>query len=179
MSTKSGEVLFCGMTDWKNVGRKAKPGMAGDPSQFPNIFVPTRVGALAGVAVTAVCGGSAASHCMVIAEDGRVFTWGRNETGQLGHGDTEDRAAPTEVKALEGIKVVGGSCGKPIDLMDTKQICSRSSTRVLFWVSDLQAKDTPSCSLRKVTPGPGAATSTGSWAWAASPRPSPRRTTTA
>ena len=120
MSSKTGEVLFCGMTDWKNVGRKAKPGMAGDPSQFPNIFVPTRVGALAGVAVTAVCGGSAASHCMVIAEDGRVFTWGRNETGQLGHGDTDDRAAPTEVKALEGIKVVGGSCGKPIDLMDTK-----------------------------------------------------------
>ena len=113
-ATKSGEVLFCGMTDWKNVGRKAKPGMAGDPSQFPNIFVPTRVGALAGVAVVAVCGGSAATHCMVIAEDGRVFTWGRNETGQLGHGDTEDRAAPTEVKALEGIKVVGGTCGKPI-----------------------------------------------------------------
>ena len=45
---KTGEVLFCGMTDWKNVGRKAKPGTAGDPSTFPNIFVPTRVGGLSG-----------------------------------------------------------------------------------------------------------------------------------
>ena len=113
-ATKSGEVLFCGMTDWKNVGRKAKPGQAGDPSEFPNIFVPTRVGALAGVSIAAVCGGSAAAHCVVVAEDGRVFTWGRNETGQLGHGDTADRAAPTEVKALQGIKVVGGSCGKSV-----------------------------------------------------------------
>jgi alpha-tubulin suppressor-like RCC1 family protein len=34
----------------------------------------------------AVCGGSASAHCMAIAEDGRVFTWGRNENGQLGHG---------------------------------------------------------------------------------------------
>ena len=120
MSSKTGEVLFCGMTDWKNVGRKVKPGMAGDPAQFPNIFVPTRVGPLVDVNIVAVCGGSAAAHCMVIAEDGRVFTWGRNETGQLGHGDTNDRAAPTEVKTLQGIKVVGGSCGKSVDRVHSR-----------------------------------------------------------
>ena len=65
------------------------------------------------MAVAAVCGGSAAAHCVAIAEDGRVFTWGRNENGQLGHGDKDDRAAPTEVKGLpEGVRVVGGSCGE-------------------------------------------------------------------
>ena len=129
-ATKSGEVLFCGMTDWKNVGRKAKPGQAGDPSEFPNIFVPTRVGALAGVPIAAVCGGSAAAHCVVVAEDGRVFTWGRNETGQLGHGDTADRAAPTEVKALQGIKVVGGSCGKYVG--PVVAICTRRSKEAKY-----------------------------------------------
>ena len=68
---------------------------------------------LSDVAVAAVCGGSAAAHCVAIAEDGRVFTWGRNENGQLGHGDKDDRAAPTEVKGLpEGVRVVGGSCGE-------------------------------------------------------------------
>lgn len=67
---------------------------------------------MVGVPIAQVCGGSASAHCMAIAEDGRVFTWGRNETGQLGHGDLGNRSAPTVVKALEGVKVVSGSCGK-------------------------------------------------------------------
>jgi len=73
---------------------------------------PSRISTLAGVPISAVCGGSAAAHCMAIAEDGRVFTWGRNETGQLGHGDLNNRATPTVVEALADHRVVAGSCGK-------------------------------------------------------------------
>ena len=73
---------------------------------------PSRISTLAGVPISAVCGGSAAAHCMAIAEDGRVFTWGRNETGQLGHGDLNNRATPTVIEALADHRVVAGSCGK-------------------------------------------------------------------
>jgi alpha-tubulin suppressor-like RCC1 family protein len=105
---KEGEVLFCGMTDWKMIGR----GKTDNEDQYPNIIEPTRIATLKGISIAKVCGGSATSMCMVIATDGRVFTWGRNETGQLGLGDVDNRSAPTEVKALAGIKVVDGACGK-------------------------------------------------------------------
>jgi len=105
---KEGEILFCGMTDWKMIGR----GKTDNEDQYPNIIEPTRIATLKGISIAKVCGGSATSMCMVIATDGRVFTWGRNETGQLGLGDVDNRSAPTEVKALAGIKVVDGACGK-------------------------------------------------------------------
>lgn len=83
-----------------------------DEEKHPNILEPTRISTLVGVPIAQVCGGSASAHCMAIAEDGRVFTWGRNECGQLGVGDLGQRNAPTLVKALEGTKVVSGSCGR-------------------------------------------------------------------
>ena len=91
---EAGEVLFCGMTDWKQVGR----GKTDDEDTFPNILEPTRIATLKGVSIAKVCGGSAATHCMAIAADGRVFTWGRNETGQLGLGDRDERRRPTAVE---------------------------------------------------------------------------------
>merc|ERR1719446_1086414 len=33
-------------------------------------------------------------HAMALSEGGRVFAWGKNEFGQLGTGDEENRALP-------------------------------------------------------------------------------------
>mmetsp|Transcript_23263 Transcript_23263/g.51058 ORF Transcript_23263/g.51058 Transcript_23263/m.51058 type:complete len:552 (+) Transcript_23263:206-1861(+) len=33
-------------------------------------------------------------HCMALTEGGRLFTWGKNDFGQLGTGDEENRALP-------------------------------------------------------------------------------------
>ena len=41
-------------------------------------------------------------HTAVCTEDGRVYTFGYGEYGQLGHGDKTSRASPSLVKALEG-----------------------------------------------------------------------------
>lgn len=41
-----------------------------------------------------VAGGS---HSLAVAEDGSLWSWGRNDHGQLGQGDMADRAAPTQV----------------------------------------------------------------------------------
>ena len=50
---------------------------------------------------------------MAIAEDGLTCSPGAtNETGQLGHGDLNNRATPTVVEALADHRVVAGSCGK-------------------------------------------------------------------
>ena len=39
-------------------------------------------------------------------DDGFVYSWGRNNDGQLGHGDTEDRNSPTLIDGLSKIKKI-------------------------------------------------------------------------
>lgn len=47
-------------------------------------------------------------HCIVGDMEGRVYTWGRNEKGQLGHGDLVQRNTPTIVQAFAGKHAVAG-----------------------------------------------------------------------
>ena len=45
-------------------------------------------------------------HSMALKEDGTVWAWGWNESGQLGDGTTENRPAPVQVKGLRGAKAI-------------------------------------------------------------------------
>ena len=55
-----------------------------------------------------VCGGSFTAG---LTKDGKVFTWGINYCGQLGHNDTKNRITPTKVDALEPYVIVQIACG--------------------------------------------------------------------
>jgi alpha-tubulin suppressor-like RCC1 family protein len=76
---------------------------------------PARVradGALAGVTFAKL---SAAWHSLALSDDGRVFAWGTNGTGQLGTGDVVARLLPVEVTssgALAGKTITGISSGQ-------------------------------------------------------------------
>eukprot|EP00884_Botryococcus_braunii_P006899 jgi/Botrbrau1/1620/Bobra.0185s0035.1 len=59
-----------------------------------------------------VASGPAACHCLAGDINGVLYTWGRNEKGQLGHGDLVTRNNPAIVKGLTGKMVVQGSGGK-------------------------------------------------------------------
>ena len=53
-------------------------------------------------------------HTAALTKEGKVFTWGLNYYGQLGHGDELERNVPTKVEHLlrDGeIKIVKISCG--------------------------------------------------------------------
>ena len=67
--------------------------------------IPSPVTALSGISVRHVACGD--SHCLVVASDGKLFSFGRNQNGQLGLGDTEDRLKPSLVETLweDGILV--------------------------------------------------------------------------
>jgi hypothetical protein len=52
--------------------------------------VPTPVAGMAGVAVRSVAAGH--EHSLALSCDGRVFSWGQNSCGQLGHGNKLTRA---------------------------------------------------------------------------------------
>jgi hypothetical protein len=72
----------------------------GDPDATCSDVTP--VAAMAGVAVRSVAAGS--RYSLALSWDGRVYSWGHNNHGQLGHGDTQNRPAPVLVEGLEGVR---------------------------------------------------------------------------
>jgi alpha-tubulin suppressor-like RCC1 family protein len=60
-----------------------------------NYSLPSPVEALVKIHVSMVaCGWQ---HTMALSSQGRVFSWGYGEDGQLGHGDTNDYLTPREI----------------------------------------------------------------------------------
>jgi len=55
-------------------------------------------------------------HTVLLSDDGRIWTFGLNDYGQLGLGDRKYRNVPTEIQRglnglLEDVKIIGVSCG--------------------------------------------------------------------
>lgn len=74
--TDDGEVLACGSCDFGLLGT----GNAVDAK------TPVTIEALSEEEVTAVAAGR--DHSVVLTKNGRVLTWGKASSGQLGHGDS-------------------------------------------------------------------------------------------
>lgn len=102
---KAGELLFCGATCWDIIGRKKGPVEG-------NMVSPTRLRPLVGVNIRFVASGCTSCHCVALDVEGRCYTWGRNEKGQLGHGDLIQRDRPTIVSDLSKYNVVKAGAGK-------------------------------------------------------------------
>ncbi|CAM9710095.1 unnamed protein product, partial [Ectocarpus fasciculatus] len=78
-------VLFIGGTDWTALGRRPTEGDVLCPKRL--LSFPKKI--------KSVASGPTACHSVCIDVQGGVYTWGRNEFGGLGHGDTAPRAHPT------------------------------------------------------------------------------------
>ncbi|KAJ6821811.1 putative protein RCC2 isoform X1 [Iris pallida] len=100
----SGELLYCGTTTW-DVGSKTASAGA-------NLISPTRLRSLVGVDIRFVAAGCSSCHCVALDVEGHCYTWGKNEKGQLGHGDTLPRKMPTVVSALSEYKIIKAGAGR-------------------------------------------------------------------
>lgn len=49
-------------------------------------------------------------HSIAVDEEGRTWTWGRNDAGMLGTGDTLNASEPVLVEGLRDIEEIGGGC---------------------------------------------------------------------
>ncbi len=67
---------------------------------------PGGVGYLTGV--TAITGGSFASHSLALKRDGTVLAWGWNFAGELGDGTTSPSNTPLQVLGPGGVGYLGG-----------------------------------------------------------------------
>ena len=70
------------------------------------VFTPTLVESLAGLPLAGICCGG--NHTVAVTRSGAVFAWGSNSHGQLGLGDTTDRAWPGQVSTLRSLRVLPG-----------------------------------------------------------------------
>lgn len=72
--------------------------------------VPRGIRALEGRRVTFVS--CSYHHTVVACQELEVFSFGRNDFGQLGHGDSIDRKTPELIAALSGEVVISVACGQ-------------------------------------------------------------------
>jgi alpha-tubulin suppressor-like RCC1 family protein len=63
-------------------------------------------------------------HNLILTAEGKVWSWGWNQDGQLGIGSTEHSAVPRQVPGLTGVKIVDVAAGSDHSLLLT---CKSSS----------------------------------------------------
>ncbi|CAH1774062.1 unnamed protein product [Owenia fusiformis] len=110
-SKVTGEVLFSGASNWDMVGRSKLPKDAKNGGG-PNLWAPHRIASLTGVKVRSIITGCLACHNLIITAEGKVYSWGRNDKGQLGHGDTKRRDIPTIIESLKDENIISAAVGK-------------------------------------------------------------------
>ncbi|NXE74547.1 HERC5 ligase, partial [Cochlearius cochlearius] len=84
-------------------------GQLGVGSQTTLIPTLELVERLKGVSLAQIAAGGA--HSAAVSLSGAVYSWGKNDFGQLGLGDTKNRDCPSYVGALEHWKTVFIACG--------------------------------------------------------------------
>uniref|UniRef100_A0A7N9DAD0 HECT and RLD domain containing E3 ubiquitin protein ligase 5 n=1 Tax=Macaca fascicularis TaxID=9541 RepID=A0A7N9DAD0_MACFA len=84
-------------------------GQLGVGRKFPSTTTPQIVEHLAGVPLAQISAGEA--HSMALSMSGNIYSWGKNEFGQLGLGHTESKDSPSLIEALDNQKVEVLACG--------------------------------------------------------------------
>ncbi|KAL1116740.1 hypothetical protein AAG570_005212 [Ranatra chinensis] len=113
-----GRFLMCGAANWDLYNRKTAPKGCKNTA-VKNIYTPHRFAPLDQIRVRVVASGCNAAHSVVITEDFKVYTLGRNEKGQLGTGDCETRTQPYLLESIKDHNVVNASCGRNHTLLLT------------------------------------------------------------
>ncbi|KAK1340438.1 hypothetical protein QTO34_019008 [Cnephaeus nilssonii] len=131
-----GQLLIFGATNWDLIGRKEVPKQqAAYRNLGQNLWGPHRYGCLSGVRVRTVVSGSCAAHSLLITTEGKLWSWGRNEKGQLGHGDTKRVEAPRLIEGLSHEAIVSAACGRnhTLALTETGSVFAFGENKMGSW----------------------------------------------
>lgn len=106
VSPKGGQLLLFGCVNWDTAGgRKEKAGGRQRPNLFsPHLFTDKKI--------RYVGSGCVAAHSVIVDDKGVAYTFGRNQCGQLGQGNTITTEIPAIVPILAEMNVIAASCGR-------------------------------------------------------------------
>ncbi|XP_043917379.1 probable E3 ubiquitin-protein ligase HERC4 isoform X2 [Protopterus annectens] len=107
--SQDGKLFSWGLNTFGQLGITKKKVVLSSPRHLVN---------LEGVPLAQISAGGA--HSIAVSLSGTVFTWGRNNAGQLGLGSTEDKYSPNIVRSLEQKKTIFVSCGEEHTAILTK-----------------------------------------------------------
>jgi alpha-tubulin suppressor-like RCC1 family protein len=99
-------------------------GQLGDGTTSNDMNTPIQVSGLTGVTLIAAGG----SHSVAVKSDGTVWSWGRNDYGQLGDGTTTDNLTPVQVIGLTGVSAISA-----ISAELYRTIASKTDGTVWVW----------------------------------------------
>lgn len=97
LDPECGKLLFCGSTNWEWAMKPCKLKEEFYHSK-QNVYEPMFLTPLKDVRVRAVSSSQDAAHVVIVDEEGGAWSWGNNEFGQLGQGDTKHRRIPTRIQ---------------------------------------------------------------------------------
>ncbi|XP_062276631.1 probable E3 ubiquitin-protein ligase HERC4 [Scomber scombrus] len=107
--TKDGQVYTWGQDSRGQLGLGRRKLGANSPQHLRS---------LSSIPLVQIAAGGEQSFALSVS--GGVFSWGRNDCGQLGLGDTTDRHTPNPVHSLDMKKTIHISCGKDHTAILTK-----------------------------------------------------------
>ncbi|XP_073987726.1 E3 ubiquitin-protein ligase HERC2 isoform X1 [Rhodnius prolixus] len=76
-----------------------------------NVSVPRQLTSLSQYVVKKVAVHSGGKHALALTIDGKVFSWGEGNEGNLGHGNTQSLEKPRMIEALKSKKIRDIACG--------------------------------------------------------------------
>ena len=94
--TKGGQLYTWGDNQFGQLG-------IGPAAVGKKVAVPSPLDCLNPLPIRSIACG--AHHSFIVSHSGAVYAWGKNNMGQLGLGDTDDRCFPTQVRSLRNQKV--------------------------------------------------------------------------
>jgi alpha-tubulin suppressor-like RCC1 family protein len=127
MISAGGHVSLCISLDSKLLSCGKISGHPSNPSRFSQVAHLDEV--------TFIDAGQVHVACI---SSGRLFTWGNNTWGQLGHSGTRSVEVPTQVNTLQGVAIVKVSCSKGEKNASTG--CIDCERRVFMWGSGYKGK---------------------------------------
>merc|ERR1711935_702090 len=145
LALAGGKVWSWGTGDSGQLGLQKPPDDPNRPKFIPmrfHVHAPTLIEQLRSVRYIAV--GSACSFA--ICDNGKVYSWGKNEIGQLGLGDKTEREFPTEMEGLtgKGAKMLVAGDRHALALVEGDKVFSWGSCRDgQLGLGESSAKDTP------------------------------------
>lgn len=116
----AGMLLITGCVNWDMNGRSKVP-QGVKPNVGRHIYEPHIFAPLMNTKVRLAVSSACSAHNVIVTEDNRCLTFGRNEKGQLGTGDTDRRDQPFEPEELKSQTIVAASVGKNHSLFLTER----------------------------------------------------------